>query len=799
MMALAGRLICLALISAGLGTASLATLQPASAAGVDAPTAVAVAPSGASYVGFASGGRLLELDVRGRRIGAVPLDQDDPVSGLSVTSSGQIWVDYGSSVSLLGPGGRVLRHFDGAGGSCTGSPATRYGGLTVGGGKVWVANRCAGTMSVYGLGGRLLATVDLPGSDHPRGITYGAAQSGRGATVYVALPDAGRIAAYRADRVRDSMRPWRVVGVRRPAGGVRPRPSGIAVDQMGQLTVTDLANNAVFLLDTNHDFNVYRTLGHPPRASRAAGRLDAPSALAQYPQDRGQLSGNLFIADSGNRRVQRWNTSGWTYWATTVRAGRGTGGSGSDLGDDDPGGPTSSTAPSISGSATVGATVTCNPGAWYGAGGPAAGTIRYAYGWQRGGTTIAGATSSTYVVTATDAGTSLTCVVTATNSFGSTTRSSAAVVVVGGSLVAPVLVTAPSITGTPTVGETLTCDAGTWSGTGITYTRRWRRDGLTILGATATTYATVPADADTELSCVVTATNAGGTTDATSAPVTVRAARVGRPINTEPPAVTGVEAVGTALTCAPGSWSGGSAPFAYAWWRDGVPIADTASSKYVVLNADVGARLGCTVTVTSPAGSTSASSPGRTVVTPSDRAPLNLTPPTVSGNPVAGQALTCDPGAWSGDPTAVIPLWQRDGVTVANGAWTYLVGSDDADATIRCLVVARNGSGSGAARSAPAAADACVGPVGVEINGGAASTSSSFVSLALRAPRGATTVHLSNTPGFEHETVAVVPAGCTYDWVLPSIPGLALTWTVYVRYDGSGTTYTDSILVDPPS
>ncbi|MFC6344516.1 hypothetical protein ACFP8W_21215, partial [Nocardioides hankookensis] len=62
MKALAGRLLCLALISAGLGTATLATLEPASAAGGDSPTAIAVGPSGVSYVGFASGGRLLRLN-----------------------------------------------------------------------------------------------------------------------------------------------------------------------------------------------------------------------------------------------------------------------------------------------------------------------------------------------------------------------------------------------------------------------------------------------------------------------------------------------------------------------------------------------------------------------------------------------------------------------------------------------------------------------------------------------------------------------------------------------------------------
>jgi len=603
-MALVGRVLCLALISAGLGTATLTTPEPAAAAaGSDGPTAIAVGGAGTSYVGFASGGRLLRLSPKGHRQGTVPLDQDGPVDGLVVNPAGQIWVDYGTSVSLLTPSGRLLRHFEhDQVSSCDVSPASRYGGITVGGGRVWVANRCAGTMTVYSQGGARIATVDLPGGDHPRGITYGAAQSGRGATVYVALPDSGRIVAYRAARVSNATRPWRTFKLRRPHGGARPSPGGIAVDRFGQLTVADLANNAIFLLDTNHDFNVYRTLGHPPRASRAVGRLSSPGAIAQYAQDRSSLSGNLFIADTGNRRVQRWNTSGWTYWATKVQAG-----SGSSSGD-------------------------------------------------------------------------------------------------------------------PDVGL----------------------------------------------------------------------------VNTAPPSVVGVGSVGTALTCSPGTWSDPDVRYSYAWSRDGVPIPHTASSKYVVLNTDVGSRLGCTVTATDAGRSASAASVGRTIAGPSGHAPANRTPPTVSGDPVAGRTLTCDPGTWSGSPATVVALWQRDGATVANGSWTYVVGAGDVGAALQCVVVADNGWGSGAARSAPAAPGICGGTPGVEINGGATATTSPYVTLTLRAPHGTTTVRISDNPGFTGETVVALPAGCAYSWVLPSIPGMPLTWSVYVRY-GDGATYADSIVVDEPS
>ena len=70
----------------------------------------------------------------------------------------------------------------------------------------------------------------------------------------------------------------------------------------------------------------------------------------------------------------------------------------------------------------------------------------------------------------------------------------------------------PLISGTNVVGNTLSTTNGTWSGTApITYTYQWRRNGSNIVGATASTYTLVQADATTSITCVVTATNLAGT------------------------------------------------------------------------------------------------------------------------------------------------------------------------------------------------------------------------------------------------------------------------------------------------
>ncbi len=71
-------------------------------------------------------------------------------------------------------------------------------------------------------------------------------------------------------------------------------------------------------------------------------------------------------------------------------------------------------APSITGSASLGATITCEHGLWEGAPPPA-----FSYQWYREGVPIAGATEATHTIESADQGHLLACVVTAFNVQGS--------------------------------------------------------------------------------------------------------------------------------------------------------------------------------------------------------------------------------------------------------------------------------------------------------------------------------------------------------------------------------------------
>jgi hypothetical protein len=84
---------------------------------------------------------------------------------------------------------------------------------------------------------------------------------------------------------------------------------------------------------------------------------------------------------------------------------------------------------------------------------------------------------------------------------------------------APANTVVPAITGTTTEGQTLTSSTGTWSGTVVSYTYQWKRDGSNIASATASTYVLALADVGATITVAVTATNEVGSTSATSAGV----------------------------------------------------------------------------------------------------------------------------------------------------------------------------------------------------------------------------------------------------------------------------------------
>jgi hypothetical protein len=148
--------------------------------------------------------------------------------------------------------------------------------------------------------------------------------------------------------------------------------------------------------------------------------------------------------------------------------------------------------------------LTCSPGAWTGQPAPT-----FAYRWLLAGTAIPGAIASAYTITSDDAGLSLTCEVTASNHEGSRSAISAPVHVPGA---APLEVEPPRVSGSPSVGQPLSCLRGVWTGTPPpAFTYQWLRDGTAIANATGSVYTVELGDTGHVLACAVTATNGEGT------------------------------------------------------------------------------------------------------------------------------------------------------------------------------------------------------------------------------------------------------------------------------------------------
>ena len=126
--------------------------------------------------------------------------------------------------------------------------------------------------------------------------------------------------------------------------------------------------------------------------------------------------------------------------------------------------PSNTSAPTLSGTASDGQTLTLDTGTWTGTD-----PLDYDVVWQRcdgagaNCSAIPGETGSTYTLTAADVGATIGASVTATNTAGAATVVTAPTAVVTADPPADTVV--PAVTGNRVDGATLTADQGTWTGT----------------------------------------------------------------------------------------------------------------------------------------------------------------------------------------------------------------------------------------------------------------------------------------------------------------------------------------------
>ena len=315
----------------------------------------------------------------------------------------------------------------------------------------------------------------------------------------------------------------------------------------------------------------------------------------------------------------------------------------------------------------------CSPSGWYDADGD---SESYSYEWYAGGTSIAGASSSTYTPTGQLAGTQLTCAVTPTDSGGSGGSVSSGPAVIN----TPPVVTGVSISpGAAT--ETTTLTAG-YSGTSdvdgqsVSVSIQWNSGGVPIAGATGSTLDGASFDAGDVITVTVTPNDtledgspgiSGSVTIANTAP-NISGASIGPIIGT----------AATTFTCVPSGWSdvdGASAGYLFQWYADAGLIVGATSASYLAAGQVAGAELTCEATPTD----------GVLSGTPVLSSPYTInTPPAVSGvsiSPSVATELTTLTAGSSGttdvDGQLVTISWQwrLGGVPIAGATSATLDGS----------------------------------------------------------------------------------------------------------------------------
>ena len=249
--------------------------------------------------------------------------------------------------------------------------------------------------------------------------------------------------------------------------------------------------------------------------------------------------------------------------------------------------PVFSIAPAITGLLGYGDTLTCDGGT---ISGPL--TISRTYQWTRNGVDIVGATNSTYNLVSLDSNENIYCEVTASNGGIDTTTANSNTVTANS--FPPIFTVNPIVTGSLSVGGTLSCDGGTIEGQlPIIRTYEWFVDSISV--GTSSSYIIQPADDGKFVYCEVTGDN-GVLPNASANSNTSFIGTLLAPAIVVSPAITGLILQGETLTTTSGTWTNFPYSYTYQWQKDGVDIIGATSNTYVAVIGDMGHNITCDVT-----------------------------------------------------------------------------------------------------------------------------------------------------------------------------------------------------------
>ena len=337
-------------------------------------------------------------------------------------------------------------------------------------------------------------------------------------------------------------------------------------------------------------------------------------------------------------------------------------------------------APTITGAAQVGETLTASTSGISDSDGLTNAT--FSYTWLADGAEINGAESSAHTLVAGDEGKAIRVKVSFTDDGGfpeSVTSAATAAVAPRPNTPATGL---PAISGTVQVGETLTVSTSAIADedglSDVSYAYQWTSGESDISGATASSHTLTSIEQGQTIGVRVTFDDDAGNRETLTGAQTAAVAAAPNAPATGASAISGTAQVGQTLTAGtPGIADEDGltdAVFAYQWLADDVEIASATSSAYTLAAADEGRAIRVTVSFTDDAGNSeeltsAATDPVAAAPTPNSPA---TGAPTISGTAQVGQILTADTSG----------IADEDGLTKATFAHQWMAGTTDiAEAT----------------------------------------------------------------------------------------------------------------------
>ncbi|MGD1057512.1 MAG: DUF6531 domain-containing protein [Solirubrobacteraceae bacterium] len=409
--------------------------------------------------------------------------------------------------------------------------------------------------------------------------------------------------------------------------------------------------------------------------------------------------------------------------------------------------PVDISAPTISGEAVEGATLTERHGSWSNE------PTSYVYQWElcaangKECKAISGASEQTYTTIAADIDHRLIVSEAAVNVAGPS--KTAAVSLPTEAIVAavPVEMQPPTISGTARQGETLSEHHGSWSNEPTSYEVEWQRCEASGENCVAVShgeaYTLTQQDIGHKLRVIETARNAGGPgSPADSALTATVLAAV--PANITPPSISGASVEGETLTEEHGSWTNEPSSYSYQWERCSVggteckPITDATGQSYVLGSGDVGHELVVVETAANAGGESLPQASALTAIV-EPPVPVNVSPPGIEGSAHVEATLEEEHGSWSNHPTSYSYQWEQCAVLgepclAITGATdrTYVPTAEDLGFRLVVREIAINTSGSSLpARSLPTAPVTQAPPVDIQAPSVSGSTETGHVLAAV--------------------------------------------------------------------